>query len=59
MSQTYFAADGNYGNAIDLVVVDTEDFTELDWQAIDEAGDSERNEVALLISGRIDLTKEK
>jgi len=59
MSHTYFAADGNYGNATDLVVVDTEDFTELDWQAIDEAGDSERNEVALLISGRIDLTKGK
>lgn len=59
MSQTYFAADGNYGNAIDLVVVDTEDFTELDWQAIDEAGDSERNEVAIKISERIDLTNQK
>lgn len=46
---SYFAADGNYGDADALVVVNTNRFTDEDWQAIDEAGDEERAEVALSI----------
>lgn len=50
VQMSYFAQDGNYGNAVALVVVNTANFTEEDWQTIDEARDSERGEVALQIS---------
>jgi len=42
----YFAADGNYGDASGLVVVDTSEWTEADWVRIDEAMDDERPEIA-------------
>jgi len=46
MSHTYFAVDGSYGNGVDILVVDTSTWTEADWDAVDEASDSERIEVA-------------
>lgn len=46
MSDHYFAADGNYGDASGLVVVDTSEWTEADWVRIDEAMDDERPEIA-------------
>lgn len=46
MSHTYFAVDGSYGNAVDMIEVNTENWTEEDWQAIEEASDTERIEVA-------------
>ena len=42
----YFAKDGNYGDALGLVVVDTSEWTEQDWVLIDEAIDDERPEIA-------------
>lgn len=42
----YFAKDGNYGDALGLVVVDTSEWTEQDWVLIDEAMDDERPEIA-------------
>ena len=42
----YFAADGNYGTAIGLEVVDTARWTKQDWAKIEEASDSERAIVA-------------
>ena len=48
----YFAQDGNFGSATNLVVVVTENFTTKDWQNIDEASDSDRARVALAISKR-------
>jgi hypothetical protein len=45
-SKTYFAEDGSYGDAKDLVLTDTSSWTELMWSAIDDAGDSERRELA-------------
>lgn len=49
MSVHYFAVDGNYGDASLMCVMDTSDWTEADWQRIEEASDSDRPEVAFLI----------
>ena len=38
----YFAKDGNYGSAEGLLVVDTEAFTEIDWETIEDSLDSDR-----------------
>lgn len=42
----YFAADGNYGDASGLIVVDTSNWTEEDWVLIDEAFDYDRPKIA-------------
>ena len=47
-STTYFALDGNYGEAQGMVVIDTTKWSEDDWTQIDEASDSERAQVALV-----------
>lgn len=46
MSMSYFAGDGSYGEADDLVVLDTADWTADDWQEIGEASDWERPALA-------------
>jgi hypothetical protein len=43
---TYFADDGAYGNATGLVIIDTGDWTEEDWDLIDDTQDWERPRVA-------------
>lgn len=50
----YVAADGNYGSAENLVIIDTTNWTADDWELLDTAGDSERIETAL----QINATKE-
>lgn len=50
MSITYFGLDGNYGDAVGLVIVDTTKFTADDFDAIDMAADSMRPYVALKIA---------
>jgi hypothetical protein len=42
MSYTYFAEDGNYGDASGLVIVDTSDWTEEQWQMIEGTSDGFR-----------------
>lgn len=42
MTQMYFATDGSYGSASDIVVCDTSKWTETMLQAIEEAGDWNR-----------------
>ena len=51
-SSTYFALDGNYGEAQGMVVVDTTKWSEDDWTQIEEAGDSERAQVALDLTNK-------
>lgn len=51
-SSTYFALDGNYGEAQGLVVIDTTKWSEDDWTQIEEAGDSERAQVALSLTNK-------
>jgi len=42
MAMTYFAQDGNYGDASNLVIVDTTKWTEEEWASVEEASDSFR-----------------
>lgn len=43
---TYFATDGSYGDATDLIVIDTDLFTEEDWDEIQNASDADRADLA-------------
>jgi len=45
----YFAMDGNYGGS-QCYIIDTANFTNEDWDDIEEASDSERAPLALKIS---------
>lgn len=48
----YFTLDGNYGEAHQLVVVDTAPWTDHDWAEIEEALDWERPALAEKIAKR-------
>lgn len=43
---TYFAQDGNYGDASQLAIVDTTDFTEDDWETVEGEMDWHKGETA-------------
>jgi hypothetical protein len=45
-SVAYFAADGNFGDAEGLVVVDTSKWREQEWAEINRADDRSRGQVA-------------
>ena len=47
---SYFAEDGNYGNADGILVLETTLWSELDWQMVDEVSDGARPTVARLIA---------
>jgi hypothetical protein len=51
-SMTYFAMDGNYGVAHGLIVINTAQWTDDDWDLIDEASDYDRFSVAITIAER-------
>ena len=51
---TYFAMDGNYGYANGLIVIDTKDWKEADWDAIENASDHDRIVVAITIAMEAD-----
>lgn len=42
MNFTYFAADGSYGDAKDLILVDSDTFTADDWEHFDRLSDYDR-----------------
>ena len=46
----YFAKDGNYGDASQMVVISTDNWTNDDWALLDETIDYNRAQVALDIS---------
>jgi hypothetical protein len=50
MTNTYFAADGNCGSAEGLVIIDTSDWTESEWDVILSAPDEDRARIAREIS---------
>lgn len=50
MATSYFAIDGNYGNADGIVIVETSDWSEDDWSAIEMAGDADRASVAYALA---------
>jgi hypothetical protein len=43
----YFASDGNFGDATDLVLIDVSNFTSEDWEELDMVPDNERQERAI------------
>ena len=45
----YFTEDGSYGSAKRLVRIVTTDWSDDDWQQVEEATDSERRNVAIAI----------
>jgi hypothetical protein len=46
----YFAADGNYGDASGLLVLETTYWREIDWTILESASDDQRANVARLIT---------
>jgi len=51
MTKFYFAEDGNYGDAENLLVVDGTMFTEAEWEEIETAHDGDRIEIVLEMLG--------
>ena len=47
MATFYFAEDGNWGDATDLILIDEDDykFTDAMWDCISESGDNSRMEI--------------
>lgn len=56
---TYFALDGNYGDADGIVIVDTTGWSEEDWTAIDEVGDADRANLAYALAKSDDLASSR
>ena len=46
MSNSYFALDGSYGDATEILIVDTDDWTPEEWELINYATDDERSDMA-------------
>ena len=46
----YFATDGNYGNAENLVIIDTADWTEDEWDIIEQSPENDRTKIAQQLS---------
>lgn len=44
--KTYFALDGSYGDATEILIVDTDMWTEKDWEFVSEGDDSGRSQRA-------------
>lgn len=49
---SYFAKDGNYGNASELIVVDTSSWSDDDWDELELACDCDRPALAQMITER-------
>ena len=46
----YFATDGNYGNAENLEIIDTADWTEDEWDIIEQSPENDRTKIAQQLS---------
>jgi hypothetical protein len=51
---SYFAKDGNYGDATELVVVNTEKWTGEEWAIVEENSDEDRPTVATQLTEMIE-----
>lgn len=49
MTTTYFAVDGSYGDAEEIIIVDTTDWSDDEWYAIRECTDSSRHGIVTQI----------
>lgn len=50
MSTHYFAPDGSYGDATDIVIVHTDNWTSKDWDEIMDSSDDSRIHIARQIA---------
>jgi hypothetical protein len=50
MALTYFAADGSYGDAHGIIILDTRAWSEDDWTRIEYATNDNRSSVAITIA---------
>lgn len=50
MALTYFAADGSYGDADGLIILDTRAWGPNDWSLIDNVTDNDRASIAYTIA---------
>ena len=46
----YFASDGSYGDADGIVLIDTSNWGEREWEEIDGMTDSERYDFACMLA---------
>jgi len=53
MTLHYFAEDGSYGDASNLEVIDTSEWTEKEWEEVEEASDSTRVYIASYIANKV------
>jgi hypothetical protein len=53
----YYAADGNYGNADGLVIVDSDELSQEAFDFLDNASDYHRSTIALQLLNGITLDK--
>lgn len=51
-NRVYFDRGGSFGDGDHLVVIDTEAWTDAEWDEVDAASDSERQALALEIAAR-------
>lgn len=58
MSEHFFSTDGSYGDATDILVVDTSNWTDEDWRDIDDASDMTRLDIAVAIAKRHEREQE-
>lgn len=49
MQQHYFASDGNFGDATEIIIVDTDHWQPYEFEAVTECADSDRVNVARVI----------
>lgn len=50
MTKHYFAADGNYGDAEALTIIDTTDWTPEEWEELENVHESDRAAMAASIA---------
>lgn len=43
----YFTEDGTYGDALEIVILDTSNFTPEEWEWVEETSDSDRLRMAI------------
>jgi len=53
MSKHYFAKDGSFGDAEDILIVSTKNWTDEEWEQIENCSDGERKELATSIKERV------
>lgn len=46
----FFTPDGTYGDASDVAIIDTANWTDKDWERVEECSDNDRRDIASIIN---------